>query len=228
MVSEDSWQYLPTAHTFGFFTHADIASHVSTNIATTPGVRSQDVLNIEAATGVVRVFDEDLSGDEYELFNHHFGGTHLFFQIAPRLINNNNAPVHMDILIYIPYAISRVVNFEPRVYFSVPGDENMRALPTGNTNVTINEMSPHPNGTRMSLTVNLDTGIFPSRSTRGRLVIHIGESIDRNIVFGDYNNSLFLDAFGRLLNDIELATQGRRQAGSLGTAAELHVYFIYS
>ena len=210
---------------FDFYTHAPIASVVSTNAASSPGVPSVDVVQVSIPTGVVQVFDVDLVDGEEDAFRRHFGGTHMFYHITPNQVDGSIAHLTFDVRLHIPYRISRIANFEYELSFLELRRGGLETIGIGDSRFVINSKAPHPEGgTHINVSVYLDVTIVPR--SRTMLTLRLYENIYRTPILGNSTTALFQETFRQLAQDVNLAAQHRRQSLSRNVAAELHLYFV--
>jgi len=208
---------------FNFYTTGSPVSHVIGNA----GVSVENTFR-----GVRPVFESDLSPSEISLFNEYLGNHALIYNIWPRLIDNEYAPISLNVHLDIPQALrSRVVrNFVaiPSI-FVVSEDEMVRTIPVGSTSVIVSSDTFLYDG-YVNLLVNIDTSIFESRVQKVHLTVGLYTSIDietgSTLSFG---NALFRSTFGQLITNISREKEQRRLQGEpmRHLVAQSHIHLIY-
>ena len=210
---------------FNFYTHAPIASRISTNAAISSGNPSVDVVQRSIPVGVAQVFDVDLSDDEPEAFSRHFGGTHVFYHINSSNIDGRTAALAFDIRLYIPYRISRLTSFEPELSFFELRDYVLEPIDYGISEFVINSKSPQPDGgTQANVTVLLDSAIVPRARTL--LIVRLYENVELPLNLNIPTTPLFQSTFTQLAQDVNLSAQQRRLQSNRNIVAELYLYFL--
>ena len=222
--------YNPINHTFNFYTSAQVATSLSSNLPLSYGEFSTDIISINPHDGLVNAFGSDWSDGEENLFQSHFGNTNMVLRAASRQLRNSYASVDVSLRVNIPYIVLEHTLLRPEFYFDILTADGLESTSVAGTNVSDMEVVPLGDGySKITMTVNLDTSAFPSRDTRARLIVRLYENTGFNPPqsFGNYNSSLFTNTFNQLGTDIQLAAHRRLQDNLSHLAAEIYLYFIY-